>query len=128
MGFCVSQMTCIGMITIALLLGCIFISGLAGDAHFDDAESFTTQTRNGINLDFVALHEFGHSVGLAHSNIQSAVMYPWYRGYLPNIALDADDISGIQRLYGKGMVIIQAPVIVITIIITVIIITLSSSL
>ena len=76
-------------------------SGLSGDAHFDDDERFTTGTSDGINLDWVAVHEFGHSMGLEHSNVRESIMYPWYKGYFPNIELTEDDILGIQALYGK---------------------------
>ncbi|XP_073249979.1 uncharacterized protein [Porites lutea] len=75
--------------------------GLSGDAHFDDDERFTTGTSDGINLDWVAVHEFGHSMGLEHSNVRESIMYPWYKGYFPNIELTEDDILGIQALYGK---------------------------
>ncbi|XP_068683776.1 matrix metalloproteinase-16-like isoform X1 [Montipora foliosa] len=74
--------------------------GLSGDAHFDDDEQFTTGTNEGINLDWVALHEFGHSLGLEHSNVRESVMYPWYKGFFENIDLTSDDIQGIQALYG----------------------------
>ena len=77
------------------------ILGLSGDAHFDDDERFTTGTSDGINLDWVAVHEFGHSMGLEHSNVRESIMYPWYKGYFPNIELTEDDILGIQALYGK---------------------------
>ena len=77
------------------------ILGLSGDAHFDDDERFTTGTSDGINLDWVAVHEFGHSMGLEHSNVRESIMYPWYKGYFPNIELTEDDILGIQALFGK---------------------------
>ena len=78
-----------------------FVSGLSGDAHFDDDERFTTGTSDGINLDWVAVHEFGHSLGLEHSNVRESIMYPWYKGYFPTIELTQDDIAGIQEIYGK---------------------------
>ena len=77
------------------------VSGLSGDAHFDDDERFTTGTSDGINLDWVAVHEFGHSMGLEHSNVRESIMYPWYKGYFPNIELTYDDIQGIQAIYGE---------------------------
>jgi len=48
----------------------------------------------------VAVHELGHIFGLGHSTVTSAIMYPYYRGYLANFALNSDDIAGIRRLYG----------------------------
>ena len=50
----------------------------------------------------MAVHEFGHSLGLEHSNVRDSIMYPWYKGYLPNIQLTNDDTRGIQALYGKS--------------------------
>ena len=78
-----------------------FASGLSGDAHFDDDEQYTTGTNRGVNLDWVAVHEFGHSLGLEHSNVRESIMYPWYKGYKANIQLTPDDILGIQALYGE---------------------------
>nr|P91953.1 RecName: Full=50 kDa hatching enzyme; Short=HE; Short=HEZ; AltName: Full=Envelysin; AltName: Full=Sea-urchin-hatching proteinase; Contains: RecName: Full=38 kDa hatching enzyme; Contains: RecName: Full=32 kDa hatching enzyme non-specific; Contains: RecName: Full=15 kDa peptide; Flags: Precursor [Hemicentrotus pulcherrimus]BAA19171.1 hatching enzyme [Hemicentrotus pulcherrimus] len=73
-----------------------------GDAHFDDSERWTIGTNSGTNLFQVAAHEFGHSLGLYHSDVQSALMYPYYRGYNPNFNLDRDDIAGITSLYGRN--------------------------
>jgi len=73
-----------------------------GRAHFDEDETFTDGTYSGTNLLWVAVHEFGHSLGLQHTNVRGAIMYPYYTGYVPNMKLHSDDIAGIQYLYGKG--------------------------
>ena len=76
---------------------------LHGDAHFDDAETWTVTIPvpgGGIDLVTVAIHEFGHSLGLAHSNNPSAIMYAFYGG--ANRTLHSDDIAGIQALYGQA--------------------------
>lgn len=72
-----------------------------GRAHFDDEEDFTVRSYNGINLYIVAAHEFGHAFGLGHSDVQGALMYPWYQGYVENYELPEDDIQGIQQMYGR---------------------------
>src|SRR6218665_4074501 len=55
----------------------------------------------GINLLQVAIHEFGHSLGLANSSDPAAIMAPTYRRYVANPQLHTDDIAGIQYIYGK---------------------------
>lgn len=67
-----------------------------GDAHFDDAERWTIRSYRGTNLFQVAAHEFGHSLGLSHSDVKSALMAPFYRGYDPQFTLDRDDVDAIQ--------------------------------
>jgi hypothetical protein len=45
-----------------------------------------------------SLHEFGHSLGMAHSSLSSAVMYATYHGIVTGLI--SDDIAGIQAIYG----------------------------
>ena len=72
---------------------------LAGDAHFDEDEMWSVNLPpSGVDLHTVAAHEFGHSLGLAHSTVSGALMYPYYGG--PHRYLAQDDIDGIQALYG----------------------------
>uniref|UniRef100_A0A671KMV2 interstitial collagenase n=1 Tax=Sinocyclocheilus anshuiensis TaxID=1608454 RepID=A0A671KMV2_9TELE len=76
-------------------------SGIGGDAHFDDDESFTFRSSRGHVLFLVAAHEFGHSLGLSHSNVPGALMFPTYTFTDPDRSpLSSDDIEGIQSLYG----------------------------
>jgi hypothetical protein len=72
---------------------------LAGDLHFDDAETWTSNLPpTGIDIDTVALHEAGHTLGLDHSADSSAVMYAFYGG--ARRTLTADDIAGLRFVYG----------------------------
>lgn len=75
---------------------------LPGDMHIDDAETWTLSTRSGtaqpIDLVSVAAHEIGHALGLAHSTVDGALMYPYYNGSHRYLA--QDDINGIRAIYG----------------------------
>ncbi|XP_007944201.1 matrix metalloproteinase-27 [Orycteropus afer afer] len=74
--------------------------GLGGDTHFDEDENWT-KDGEGLSLFLVAAHEFGHSLGLSHSNDQKALMFPNYVSLDPKkYPLSQDDISGIQSIYG----------------------------
>lgn len=70
-----------------------------GDLHFDTAENWTIGN-SGVDIFTVALHEIGHSLGLAHSSVSGAVMYPTY-AYNAGQALHADDIAGILANLGQ---------------------------
>ncbi|KFW80033.1 Interstitial collagenase, partial [Manacus vitellinus] len=76
-------------------------SGIGGDAHFDEDENWTKfTTYSGYNLFLVAAHELGHSLGLGHSNVFGALMYPIYMAKdTRDYQLHQDDIDGIQALY-----------------------------
>ncbi len=52
---------------------------------------------NAIDLQTVWIHEFGHGLGLGHSNVSGSVMEPFYTG--PRRVLHQDDIDGITFLY-----------------------------
>ena len=76
--------------------------GLAGDIHFNDDKYFTVNSYKGKNLPWVTLHEIGHSIGMEHSKVKNSIMYPYYQYYNGHESdLSADDITGIQALYGK---------------------------
>ncbi|XP_030293061.1 collagenase 3-like [Sparus aurata] len=78
-------------------------SGIGGDAHFDDDETFTLRSNRGYVLFMVAAHEFGHSLGLSHSDDPGALMYPTYSYRNPDtFVLPRDDVNGIQSLYGRN--------------------------
>ncbi|KAL0461664.1 UNVERIFIED_CONTAM: Metalloendoproteinase 1 [Sesamum latifolium] len=70
-----------------------------GRFHYDSDETFSVAPmRNAFHLETVALHEIGHLLGLGHSSVVGAIMYPSISpGASKN--LHADDIQGIRALY-----------------------------
>ena len=48
----------------------------------------------------IAIHEFGHSLGLGHSKDKDSIMYGYYMSNNVVNQLNEDDIEGIQALYG----------------------------
>lgn len=78
-------------------------SPCAGSVIFDTGEDWVLlepRYNTDISLLGVATHEFGHAIGLLHSDDPSALMYAHYSPY--NLQPSADDIRGVQRLYGRG--------------------------
>uniref|UniRef100_A0A8C9XRG7 Matrix metalloproteinase-9 n=1 Tax=Sander lucioperca TaxID=283035 RepID=A0A8C9XRG7_SANLU len=67
---------------------------------YDDDKKWGFCPDQGYSLFLVAAHEFGHALGLDHSNIRDALMYPMY-SYVKDFSLHEDDIEGIQYLYGR---------------------------
>ena len=75
---------------------------IQGDTHFDEAENWTVTVPpepGRFDLTTVAIHEFGHALGLNHSPVAGSVMEAFYGG--PRRVLHADDIAGISSIYGN---------------------------
>ncbi|XP_077079492.1 matrix metalloproteinase-9 [Siphateles boraxobius] len=68
-------------------------------SNYDTDKKWGFCPDKGYSLFLVAAHEFGHALGLDHSKIKDALMYPMYK-YVEDFSLNQDDIEGIQYLYG----------------------------
>jgi hypothetical protein len=85
---------------------------IAGDLHMDVNRTWVDDAAdvsgNGVfDIFTVMLHELGHSLGLGHSAVFGSVMEPIYAG--SRRTLHADDLAGIQALYGPPAVEVPEP-------------------
>jgi matrix metalloproteinase-14 (membrane-inserted) len=59
-----------------------------------------TGCTNGFYIRDIAAHEFGHALGMNHSSISTATMYPTMSTCSSSWrSLDSDDIAGVRTLY-----------------------------
>ena len=86
--------------------GVVFRKTADADIYFNDSYSWTTQGEDPggagcsgeFYLEAVVRHEIGHLIGLGHSGVGSAVMYPSVSS-CNDKQLDADDIDGRDAIY-----------------------------
>ena len=70
----------------------------------------STGCSNGFYIEYIAAHEFGHALGLGHSTVASATMYPSVSTCATgNRTLDPDDIAGVEALYPPSISVPTAP-------------------
>ncbi len=72
------------------------------DMQFDPGWSWTTGGTTGVDLQSVALHEFGHAAGLNHSASASAVMFASYTSGTIKRTPTSDDIAGLGAIYSTA--------------------------
>jgi hypothetical protein len=88
--------------TSALALATIWCSGttiIETDMVMNTRFNWTTNPFSYHDVQTVALHEFGHWIGLNHSADYNSIMYYQYKG--TQRQLSPDDVAGIQFIYGS---------------------------
>ncbi|MEA2490541.1 MAG: hypothetical protein QOH21_2333 [Acidobacteriota bacterium] len=101
---------CTGSCLAATLTG--YYTTLAGDDRINDADIYTntaysyTSSRETdgcsgeYDIDGIMVHEVGHVIGIGHSNVAGATMYPSVSACnIGNRTLEADDIAAKNDLY-----------------------------
>ncbi|KAL7149054.1 hypothetical protein ABFS83_05G013600 [Erythranthe nasuta] len=80
-----------------------------GRFHLDGDENWVIDgnflngaPRTAVDLESVAVHEIGHVLGLGHSTVEEAIMYPTISSGTRKVELANDDVLGIQELYGSN--------------------------
>ncbi|XP_061362220.1 metalloendoproteinase 2-MMP-like [Gastrolobium bilobum] len=80
-----------------------------GRFHLDAAEDWVVSgdatksaLSTAVDLESVAVHEIGHLLGLGHSSVKEAIMFPTISSRTKKVLLAEDDIQGIQYLYGTN--------------------------
>jgi hypothetical protein len=68
----------------------------AGDIFFNSSAQWNLGSN--YDLETVAIHEFGHALGLGESQIQTATMYGVYNNVRQS--LTSDDTTGVQSIWG----------------------------
>ncbi|XP_058077104.1 metalloendoproteinase 2-MMP-like [Magnolia sinica] len=71
-----------------------------GRFHFDADERWATNPVAGaFDVESIAVHEIGHLLGLGHSSVREAIMFPTISPGVKKVNLHGDDVQGIQTLY-----------------------------
>uniref|UniRef100_A0A7N0ULY8 Peptidase metallopeptidase domain-containing protein n=1 Tax=Kalanchoe fedtschenkoi TaxID=63787 RepID=A0A7N0ULY8_KALFE len=84
-------------------------SPTSGHFHLDGAEYWvvegdvsTSAVSSAVDLESVAVHEIGHLLGLGHSSVEEAIMFPTIASGTRKVVLASDDVEGVQVLYGAN--------------------------
>ena len=72
-----------------------------GKLHYDAEERWSVgPVKGSFDLETIAIHEIGHLLGLQHSRVKEAIMFPTFSDGKVK-SLNSDDIQGIRALYNR---------------------------
>jgi len=74
-----------------------------GNVYLDSEEEWVVRGENedgDVDLESVVMHVVGHVLGLGHSSVEEAVMYPIMLKEKTEFALD--DLQRIHQIYGEN--------------------------
>lgn len=81
----------------------------SGRFHLDGDENWVVNeeiessgSSSAVDMESVAVHEIGHLLGLGHSSVEGAIMFPTISAGTRSVELQSDDIEGVQNLYGPN--------------------------
>jgi hypothetical protein len=75
---------------------------LCDDLLWDDGPGVVLAP-NAFDIQGIVTHEYGHILGLGHSNVGGSTMYPAISGNgVAARSIEADDIAGIKAIYGAA--------------------------
>lgn len=113
-GDCLGQLdppigTCVGVVALTSISYTNELKNIGGVNYNRLLEADTVFNKgmncflaNSANLAEVACHELGHSIGLAHPNDPSAIMWATAHGNGRDATLGADDKAGVLAIYPSG--------------------------
>ncbi|RSM61647.1 hypothetical protein DMB66_24335 [Actinoplanes sp. ATCC 53533] len=81
----------------------IITNNLPKPVHFDDSEHTWSigAAAGAFDVETVSLHELGHILGLQHTSVNGAVMFPSVSSNFTLRVLQPDDRSGAESLYPR---------------------------
>lgn len=71
--------------------------------EWHDGPEYPPEGNNRTDLQAICAHEYGHALGLGHTSVEGATMYPYSSGVGDGLrTIEPDDRDGLHALYGAA--------------------------